>query len=256
MKVLIIGSGHVGAPLLSALCAKGVDAWATTTSKAKLPSNDRLLLLDASNASQVMDVIAGVNPDFVVSALAPTRQMAPEQYRSFFTGTTSNIIAALDGDEQQLVYLGSSAPYGDHGGAVVDEFSDLKARSMRGITQRMCQEMVLKYGLPTILRFGGLYNENMSTLLLRQKTDPSAGSKDRVINWTHTEDAVNGVIHVIEQGLTGVFNLASLSITAGDLMPRVSVWTGEVKDWNETNCAMSVDKIKAAGFTPSHNQLC
>lgn len=252
-RVLIIGSGKVGGQLLHLL----PQAKATTTSLAKAEkSGGRLIALNALDLEAVQRVMAEEQPEVVVMAMAPSKVLTNELYRRFFVDSIINIAAALDGT-QQLIYLGSSALYGNHRGAVVTEDSQPLAKFNRGVTQGLAQVIATYHSKTTVLRIGGLYSEQYGVLGHKDFLGPCDEEAGRVMNFTHIEDAARAVVFAIEQPekMLGVFNLANVGVRASELMTLVTHWTGETRDWTESNFTLSSARIISKGFSPKHREL-
>lgn len=252
MKTLIVGSGKVGATLLNLLPIS--EAYATTTSAEKHESDSRLLLLDALDANSFKQLVEQIEPDCIVLGVAPNQSgMEDSDYRMFFLKVAFNAVASLNGT-QHLIYLGSSALYGNHGGALVDETSLALATTVRGSTQNAAQQIVLGYARSTVLRLGGLCSQPGRALVLPKYTAPSFGTAERTLNFTNIEDAAGAALFTIEQGeaMYGAYNVSKINLKAAQLMPNVTQWLGGSNEWTESDFVLSSALIESKGFRFKH----
>lgn len=112
-------------------------------------------------------------------------------------------------------YLSSTAVYGNHNGAWVDEKTDTNPSSQRGLNRELAENQWLKFGnennIPVnIFRLSGIYGPNRNAL--SQVTTGKARSinkKDQVFSRIHVSDIAQIIETAMNKALQNeIFNLA------------------------------------------------
>jgi len=136
----------------------------------------------------------------VVYAPAPDAR-DPQAYRAVFELGPRNLLAALDRTAlRRFVFVSSSAVYGDHGGAWVDEDTPACPAGFNGRLLLQAETWLAEeLGCATSLRLAGLYGPGR-TALLRRIADGAARVPRGAGHWAnrfHIEDAARAVVHVL-----------------------------------------------------------
>lgn len=124
-------------------------------------------------------------------------------------------IEALAGTLERIVYLSTTAVYGDHGGAWIDEETALDPASARAWlrveAERAWTALGDRIGIPVdILRLSGIYGPGRSQIgRLERGTAKRIVKPGQVFNRIHIDDIVQVVERVVAAGLVGaVYNVA------------------------------------------------
>ena len=125
MQALIVGCGDVGCRLALRLMARGMAVTGVVRSPSSAAALERLGIA-ALNADLDADVIADLPAADWLFHFAPPPETGDTDPR--LVGT----LAALDAPPSRLVYLSTSAVYGDCAGRWIDETESLKPKSARG----------------------------------------------------------------------------------------------------------------------------
>lgn len=136
----------------------------------------------------------------VVVALTPGRR-DEAAYRAVFIDGLRNVVQALDrGALRRLVFVSSSAVYGEHGGDWVDERTPTAPLGMNGAILLQAEQWLLAQDLPgTCLRLSGLYGPGRLQLLGRLRTGRARVPRD-IPHWAnrmHADDAASAIAHLL-----------------------------------------------------------
>jgi nucleoside-diphosphate-sugar epimerase len=136
----------------------------------------------------------------VVVALSPgSRDEAA--YRAVFIDGLRNVVRRLDRRTlRRLVFVSSSAVYGDHGGDWVDESTPPAPPGMNGAVLLQAEQWLHAQDLPsTVLRLSGLYGPGRLQLLERLRAGQARVPR-RIPHWAnrmHADDAAAAIAHLL-----------------------------------------------------------
>jgi len=202
-RVLIAGSGDLGRRIAARL--RGAGASVVSVARRPRPDEPDLIALDLTQP------VSGRLPDafdVLVHCLAPaTRDEAA--YRAVYVDALRHVLDAVPG-ARRLVFVSSTAVYGDHGGARVDESAACRPGEFNGRVLLAAEELARSCGRDAlVLRLGGLYGPGREMLLRRVRSgEPLPVSEPPLYsNRIHVEDAAAAVTHLIARTATGCFNL-------------------------------------------------
>ncbi|QEY32659.1 NAD-dependent epimerase/dehydratase family protein [Synechococcus sp. RSCCF101] len=232
----IVGCGYVGRAVAASWRGAGHRITATATREESLaslkPLVDQAVRFRSDEPDNALAELAGC--DGLLISLAPggSRQAGEDAYRSVFLDGLQQIRAALASrpasQPLQLVYLSSSAVYGDRRGQSTDEHAPLdwthplnavlaaaeqSVRSLRSEAVRVC-----------VLRLGAIYGPGRD---VPGQIRGAAGqvvlrNGDAVGGWIHRDDIVQAVDLAFDRGLDGVFNLVDdLELSGRDLADAI-----------------------------------
>lgn len=210
-SVSILGCGWLGMPLASAWVADGVHVFGSTTSVEKRSSLESLGI-KASVIDLSRLLIDQRDPFWNSPTLVVT---VPPRSRSQGKGIYQNQIQCLVDHLQHIpslqhvVYTSSTSVYPDVPGLVKED--DIK-HAAQALNQALVEVeqlfLSLKGKKVSILRLGGLTGgSRMLAKHFAGRTGVMGG--DHPVNLVHQEDAVAVMRFVVQEGLTGVFNVCS-----------------------------------------------
>jgi nucleoside-diphosphate-sugar epimerase len=137
---------------------------------------------------------------------------APPPAEGAHDSRTRHLIQALGRTlsiPQRLVYISTSAVYGDCGGEVVEEHRTLRPQSERGHRRMHAERMLREWGRSTgvrvvILRVPGIYAADRLPLeRLRRGTPVLASADDPYTNHIHADDLARIVLAALTRGRAG-----------------------------------------------------
>lgn len=112
-------------------------------------------------------------------------------------------------------YLSSTAVYGNHNGAWVNENTNTNPSSQRGMSRRLAESQWLQFGKENnvsvnIFRLSGIYGPNRNTLLqVKNGKAFSVYKEDQVFSRIHISDIAKTIESAMEKKLKNeIFNLA------------------------------------------------
>ncbi|MEY2424326.1 MAG: hypothetical protein QOI95_4393 [Acidimicrobiaceae bacterium] len=237
MRVFVAGAtGVIGRPLVRDLIAAGHQVAGMTRSPAKAgqvaAAGAEPVVCDALDAVAVERVIGAWHPDVVVHQLtALPQQYNPRRLRQLYRatdrlhaeGTDHLIAAARSAGANRFVVQSIAFAYERAGGMVKSEEDALDARPPKALADATAALVHLEHaaaqsqgaGLDTVvLRYGFFYGpgtwyapDGHFAKEIRRRRYPIVGRGDGVFSFVHVEDAAMATRLVIEQPVTGVFNV-------------------------------------------------
>jgi nucleoside-diphosphate-sugar epimerase len=136
----------------------------------------------------------------VVVALSPGAR-TPEAYRAVFVQGLQHLVQRLDRRAlRRLVFVSSSAVYGEHNGDWVDEATEPAPLGMNGAVLWEAEQWLHRQGLPcTVLRLSGLYGPGRLQLMDRLRAGQARVPRDQVhwANRMHADDAASAIAHLL-----------------------------------------------------------
>lgn len=200
MRLLIAGSGFLGGKIAQLLTARGDTVVALRRSAQHT---------DASTAEQIAcDLnerpaeLKERHFDAGIFCLAPgARGAADEQERYHKTYILAQENFLRSADFPRYVYISSTAVYPDVEGEFTENMA--VAHSARAAQLLKAEEIALAHANAVVLRLAGLYSAE------RPIYGPTRSlfSDDRFVHFLHRDDAARAVLHAIDTGLSGVYNV-------------------------------------------------
>lgn len=201
---LIAGCGDVGGALGLLLLRDGRKVLALRRRVSLLPEG--LLPVEADlfrPASIGAALPEGVDFDTVYYTAAAEAR-TEEAYRAAYVDGLRNLLGALAARRlNRLIYVSSTAVYGQRNGEWVDEESPAEAERFQGRVIREGEERALRSGVPrVVVRFGGIYGPGREWLinLVRQKKARIPRGEPVYTNRIHRDDAAGVLRHVARLG--------------------------------------------------------
>lgn len=220
----VIGVGFFGTKLAQELKKLHWTVRGSSTSpdiaQKKVPYLDTAIYyssLDPHSQKNLISLLDGV--DLLIIAAAPKNETL---YKETYLGIIEDIqkiSSQITNPPKQLIYISSTAVYGDQNGISVAEDETNRSRlDPQSAILFDGEEKIQKLDfIPnrTILRFGELTgdtSESPRNLVYRihklsGKTAPTDGKA--ITNLTHVEDGVRAVIFAYDNNLNGIYNIVS-----------------------------------------------
>ncbi|HSM07392.1 MAG TPA: SDR family oxidoreductase [Gemmatimonadota bacterium] len=225
MRVLVAGCGYVGTELGLRLAADGHEVWGLRRTPADLPSPIRPLAADLTIPATLDRLPSRL--DAVVYAVSADAS-EPAAYRAAYVAGLEHLEAALARDPRTaahppcLVFISSTAVYGEDAGGAVDEATAPDPANFRGEilleAERVARE---RDGKTVIVRPSGIYGPGRDRLLRRAAQGRLEGG-DRWTNRIHRDDLAEAIRHALGRASPSPLYLAS---------DREPARLGEVLEW-------------------------
>jgi len=199
-RVLLVGCGDLGLRAARRLLARGDEVWALRRRPpADAPAGIRWLQADLGRP----DTLAGSLPAGITRLAwmpAPDRR-DPSAYETVFTEGLRRVFGTLDAAVlRRVVFVSSSAVYGEHGEDWVDEATPPAPPGFNGRVLLQAEDWLAAQGLPaTALRLAGLYGPGRLQLLDRLRAGQARAPR-RPPHWAnrmHIDDAAAAVDHLL-----------------------------------------------------------
>jgi nucleoside-diphosphate-sugar epimerase len=213
MTVLMAGCGDLGTEAGLRFAAAGHRVVGWRRSPAKLPA-----VIEGAAADLTTGPLPPVPADTTAVVIAVAADSATEAaYRTAYVDGLANVLDALERARQhdgvalpslvrRVLYVSSTAVYGDAAGGWVDESTTPEPGGFSGRILREAEELLLKRlrgtGItPIVLRLGGIYGPGR-TRLIDQVRDGSAATpaQPRFTNRIHRDDAAAAIVHLCTMG--------------------------------------------------------
>ncbi|MBG6217140.1 nucleoside-diphosphate-sugar epimerase [Arthrobacter sp. CAN_A6] len=196
MTVLIAGCGDLGTEvgLRFALSGHRVVGW--RRSPEKLPHQIEGVEADLGRTLPTIPEDTAV---VVIATAAGKRTEAA--YRTAYVDGTANVLAALERDgvePARILFVSSTAVYGDAHGGSVDEQTPAEPASATGRMVREAEQLLLaRSAAGMVLRLSGIYGPGR-TRLIDQVTSGTAvrPAEPQLTNRIHRDDAAAAIVHL------------------------------------------------------------
>lgn len=200
-RILIAGCGYVGTALAAELAARGHRVWGLRRSAGSLPGRTRALRADVTRP-ETLDVLPD-GLDAVVYAVSSSAS-TEAGYRSAYVEGIGHLLAALErrgARPARVLYVSSTAVYGETEGGWVDESSPTEPRRFRGRVLLEGEAAARAGPFPaTVVRFGGIYGPGRARLVRRVRSGEARCPPDPP-SWTnriHRDDCAGVLHHLLE----------------------------------------------------------
>ncbi|HEY7886162.1 MAG TPA: SDR family oxidoreductase [Cellvibrionaceae bacterium] len=257
-KLLIIGCGDLGRRLAQQLEGSNI---AITGLRRHPPASTPAITycpLDASDGQALMQVMAQ-NFDTVVITLTPQSRSDEGYVAGYVTPAELlvKVLKQLQVRPRLILFVSSTAVYGQDQGEWVDEGSLTKPTAFNGKRLLQAEETLLHSGLPvSVLRLSGIYGPGRARLLNKVATG-KAPLQNHWTNRIHADDAAGFMAHLLvlsrRQPLAPVY-LVSDSEPARSaevvswLASQLSVGTGPREPVLDLNKRVNNRLLLASGF--------
>ncbi|WP_454691001.1 NAD-dependent epimerase/dehydratase family protein [Achromobacter aloeverae] len=196
-RILLAGGGDLGLRVAARLLATG-PLWALRRHPPAAAGPIRWRAGDVSRPATLSGLPRGITR--LVYVLAPDAR-DPRAYRDVFIDGPRHLLDALDTSAlRRMVFVSSSAVYGDHGGDWIDEDTPPAPQGMNGEILLQAEQWLAAQRLPvTTLRLAGLYGPGRLQLLarLRQGQARAPRAAPHWANRMHADDAAAAIAHLV-----------------------------------------------------------
>jgi nucleoside-diphosphate-sugar epimerase len=198
-RVLLAGCGDLGERVARRLRAGGAEVWAL---RRQLPPHGghgiHWLRGDLADPASLHGLPAGITR--LVYLPAPTTR-DKATYRAIFVDGLRQLLDALDTRTlAQLLFVSSSAVYGEHDGDWVDEASPTDPLGFNGAVLLEAEQWLAQQPLrSTVLRLAGLYGPGRLQLIERLRAGQLRVPRE-VPHWAnriHVDDAAAAIVHLL-----------------------------------------------------------
>jgi nucleoside-diphosphate-sugar epimerase len=198
-RVLLAGCGDVGYRVARHLRARGDEVWAL---RRHPPTGDgsgiHWLQGDLTRPASLRDLPGGISQ--LVYLPAPGRR-DPVAYRALFVDGLKSLLSVLDAAAlRRVVFVSSSAVYGDHGGDWIDEDTPPAPPGFNGEVLLEAERWLASQPVPSVvLRLAGLYGPGRLQLIerLRQGRVQVPCDRPHWANRIHVDDAAAAIAHLL-----------------------------------------------------------
>lgn len=192
-RCLIAGCGDVGTRLGLRLAAAGVEVHALTRHSSP-PEPLHRHHFDLTSPQGLLP--QGLDVDSLVYLPAPARR-DEASYRELYIDGPARLLDALPTLPRRIVFVSSTAVYGEDDGGWVDEDTPPQPRTWNGRVL-LEAELRLRERIPqlVVVRFAGLYGPGREALLARVRAGRQ-GTNGRWTNRIHVDDAAAALHHVL-----------------------------------------------------------
>jgi nucleoside-diphosphate-sugar epimerase len=199
-RILLAGCGDLGERVAQRLLARGDEVWALRRQPTTRDGRGiHWLRGDLTDPASLRELPAGITR--LVYLPAPeTRDKAA--YRAIFVDGLRHLLDALDGRKlAQVVFVSSSAVYGEHDGDWVDEATPAEPLGFNGAVLLEAEQWLAEQSLPsTVLRLAGLYGPGRLQLIERLRAGQLRVPRETPhwANRIHVDDAAAAIVHLLQ----------------------------------------------------------
>ncbi|MDQ1057259.1 nucleoside-diphosphate-sugar epimerase [Arthrobacter globiformis] len=202
MTILLAGCGDLGteAGLRFAAAGHRVVGWRRSPDKLPAEIEGAAANLSTADLPPVPADTAAVV--IAVAADAPTE----EAYRSAYLDGVAHVLDALARDHVtpgRVLFVSSTAVYGDAGGGWIDENTTSEPAGFSGRVMREAEDLLLTRldgtgTSPIVLRLGGIYGPGRTRLIDQVRTGAAViPNQPRYTNRIHRDDAAGAIVHLL-----------------------------------------------------------
>jgi len=197
-RVLIAGAGDVGQRVAQRLRARGDEVWALRRG-AIAPGNPGIhgFQGDLTRPETLRDLPHGISHIVYL----PTPDARDEAlYRAVFVDGLRHLLDAVDGAAlRRLLFVSSSAVYGEHGDAWIDEDTPADPPGFNGRVLLDAEQHAHGHASTVTLRLAGLYGPGRLQLIerLRAGTVNVPRIAPHWANRIHVDDAAAAIAHLL-----------------------------------------------------------
>ena len=199
-RILLAGCGDLGERVAQRLRAHGDEVWAL---RRRLPARGmhgmHWLRGDLTDPASLRELPAGITRLVYLPAPA-TRDKAA--YRAIFVSGLRHLLDALDRRKlARVLFVSSSAVYGEHDGDWVDEATPTDPPGFNGAVLLEAEQWLAEQSLPsTVLRLAGLYGPGRLQLIERLRAGQLRVPRETPhwANRIHVDDAAAAIAHLLQ----------------------------------------------------------
>ncbi|MCC9194376.1 SDR family oxidoreductase [Arthrobacter sp. zg-Y916] len=195
MTVLIAGCGDLGTEAGLRFAAAGfpVLGWRRSPEKIPAPLNGQ-----AADLTGTLPQVPADTGVVVISVAAAERTEAA--YRAAYVDGTANVLDALERDgvrPRRILFVSSTAVYGDAGGGWLDENSPTAPASVTGAVIREAEDLLhSRRPDAVVLRLAGIYGPGRTRLIDQVRAGAPDPGPGQLTNRIHRDDAAAAIVHL------------------------------------------------------------
>lgn len=197
-RILIAGCGDLGERVARLLLARGDEVHALRRHPPSDVGGIRWLAADLACPEALVDLPHGITR--LIFLPAPGARQA-DVYRAVFLDGLRNVLDALDTALlQRVLFVSSSAVYGEHGGEWVDETTPPAPLGFNGRILREAELALQDYPCDSmVLRLAGLYGPGRLQLMDRLRAGQARVPRQsrHWANRMHVDDAAAAIVHLL-----------------------------------------------------------
>ncbi|MBP3037389.1 SDR family oxidoreductase [Arthrobacter sp. zg-ZUI100] len=199
MSVLIAGCGDLGTEAGLRFAAAGFSVLGWRRSPEKIPAPITGQAADLTGRSGGLPRIPA-DTDIVVIAVAAGSR-SEEAYRAAYVDGTANVLDALERDgvhPRRILFVSSTAVYGDAGGNWVDEQTPAAPASATGAVILEAEQLLhARRPDAVVLRLSGIYGPGRTRLIDSVNAGTAvAPASPQLTNRIHRDDAAAAIVHL------------------------------------------------------------
>ena len=198
-RILLAGCGDLGQSVAPSLRARGDEVWALRRHPpAHRTTGIHWLSGDLTDPSSLGGLPVGIT-QLVYLPAPDVRDKAT--YRAVFVEGLRHLLEALGGDHlRRVLFVSSSAVYGEHDGDWVDETTPTAPCGFNGAVLREAEEWLAQQPVESIvLRLAGLYGPDRLQLIERLRAGQVRVPRETPhwANRIHVDDAAAAIVHLL-----------------------------------------------------------
>ncbi|QBB72738.1 SDR family oxidoreductase [Pseudolysobacter antarcticus] len=262
---LIAGCGDTGIRIANLLVKQGQKVYGLRRIATALPANIIPIAADLTDPATLDSLPADIE---TLVYLPTPPQRTHDAYQKIFRDGFEHLLRALPQAAttlRRIVFISSSAVYGQHHGAWVDEETECRPLAFNGEILLSTEQWLLQnFTNACVLRFAGIYGPGRIRLIEdigAQKVRVHAGAA-RYTNRIHVDDAAAAVMHVLGlQQVRPIYNVVDdLPAADGEVYDWLADKLGAVRPAREDktssdtlgNKRVSNKRLRASGFAPRY----
>lgn len=199
-KLLIIGCGDIGQRLAQQL---NPNRYRITGVRRHPPEDLHYLRYHACDATQTgqLETLLGHQAfDVIVISMTPAER-SDMGYEQAYVQTCRNLVAGLKRHQRRprlILFVSSTAVYGQNDGSWVDESSPTQPESFSGKRLLEAEQVIKQSGFAhSSIRFSGIYGPGRNRLI-EQVKQQRASASPHYTNRIHADDCAGVLAHLIE----------------------------------------------------------
>ena len=197
MRVLIAGCGYVGSALAQRLAAEGRRVTVLRRSRVAMEKGITAVQADLVSGVGLAELADDYDTIFYTVGADGFSEAA---YRNAYVVGLQNLLHALKGTPQRLLYTSSTGVYAHDNGETVDETSETRPTKFSGQILLEGEALALSARIPGIVvRFGGIYGPGRTRLIDSVRAGTAYALSDRVqyLNLIHRDDCAAVLRHLM-----------------------------------------------------------
>ena len=197
-RILIAGCGDLGERVARLLLAQGDEVYALRRHPPNGDDTIRWLSADLTCPETLVALPERISR-LVFMPAPQTRE--PENYRAVFLDGLRNVLDALDATSlERVLFVSSSAVYGEHGDEWVDEATPPSPPGFNGQVLWEAEQWLSNRPVETVvLRLAGLYGPGRMQLIDRLRAGQVRAPRElrHWANRIHVDDAAAAIVHLL-----------------------------------------------------------